>query len=70
MGMGRMDDRHKVSQESVFGDTPPDGILVGFMCDNRRHSTCKYLGKWADIAKYNLILWFFYVYFYIQNNNF
>lgn len=65
-----MGDRHKASQEVVFRDTPPDGILVGFMCDNRRHSTCKYLEKWADIAKYNLILWFFYVYFYIQNNNF
>lgn len=65
-----MGDRHKDSQKGMFEDTPPDGILVGFMCDNHRHSTCKYLEKWGDTAKYNLILRFFYLYFYIQNSNF
>lgn len=47
--------RGKVSKEEVFVDTLLSGTPAGFRCDNYKLSTCKYLGKLGDLAKYKMV---------------
>ena len=41
-------------KETRVSDKELSGIITGFMCDNYRASTCKYLEKLGDLAKYKV----------------
>jgi hypothetical protein len=50
----KMGDGH-LRKEEVLDEKPPCGTPTGFMFGNYGNSTCKYLKKWGNLTKCNVV---------------